>query len=131
MMTVGADRLFSSALDLKPARGGVGFGHSGPDLRGGQPAFGETERVPTQSEAMAQRQRRHDPEGDGQTPTPRSQGAKHVQRPHGKTLRSSSKCGPSRREVQSPPQIIAVLCRAAAALKAAAIRGYSGQSQRT
>jgi hypothetical protein len=49
----------------------------------------------------------------------------------GGDLRTGDRSGPSLRLLQSPPQTIAVPWRAAAALNAAAIRGYSGQSQRT
>jgi len=130
-MDVEAARLIGRPLDLEPARGGVRFGCRRPGFGGREPAPGQAERVPAQSEAAAQRQDGDQGGSDSQGPAQGRQGAEQVERPHGKAFRSSSKWGPSRREVQSPPQTIAVPCRAAAALKAAAMRGYSGQSQRT
>lgn len=50
---------------------------------------------------------------------------------HGYAARASSKCGPSGKEAQSPPQTRATPSSAAAAFMAAANCRASGQSQRT
>ena len=130
-MVVEATGLIDRALDLKPARRGVGGGGPGPLLGRLEPPLAQTERIPVDAEAPAEHEQDDEPGERRQTQAHGRQGAQDQPRVHGKAFRSSSKCGPSRRVGQSPPQTRAVPCRAAAALKAAAMRGYRGQSQRT
>jgi len=111
------------ALDLDPAGMGVRGGGGGPLFGRRLTARADAEGVPVKTESASDDQHdddqshRRDPEAE------RRQGPQDFARGHGKAFRSSSKCGPSRRDFQSPPQTMAVPCRAAAALKAAAIRG--------
>lgn len=113
--------LLGHSLGLEPARTGVGSGDRRAAFRRPQAPPRQVERIPAQTEALAdddqedhQRYGQHDPAGAGR---------QAKQGPHGNTRRSSSKCGPSRSVGQSPPHTMAVPCRTAAALKAAAIRG--------
>jgi len=131
VVNIEAARLFGRALDLEPTRLGVGPGGDRPGLGCRQTAPGQIERVPAKAEAPAERHDGDKGQRHSHAPAERAKGAQNREAPHGNTLRSSSKCGPSRRVGQSPPQTIAVPCRAAAALNAAAMRGYSGQSHRT
>lgn len=131
MMALNPLRLCLSALDLQPTRGQVAVQGFGPRPGGLQPSTSDVEGIPAQSDAPPDYHKQNQHNGQHHAPPP---GAEHPQnggRPHGNTLRSSSKCGPSRSVGQSPPQTMGVPCRTAAALKAAAMRGYSGQSQRT
>ena len=83
--------------------------------RDGRPRLGrpgapprEIERVPAQAKP-APHGREGDDHGQHQNdPTSGREDAQDRHRPHGNTVRSSSKCGPSRRVVQSPPQTIGV-----------------------
>lgn len=100
------------AFDLQNG-GGLGGVLARPDdLRLGarQPPGLPVERIPAQAEAAGQRDRGG---GEGQRQQARGQPAQgragqaadqKQRRLHGKALRSSSKCGPSRRRGQSPPQ---------------------------
>lgn len=131
VVTFRAFGLGDRALDLETSGEGVGGGGVRPTLRRRETARAEAERIPVEAQApTGDEKNRHQDRGQ-HPPAQRGQGPEQDARAHGKTFRSSSKCGPSRRLVQSPPQTMAVPCRAAAALKAAAMRGYSGQSQRT
>ena len=123
MMVFEAAGLFGHAFGFKAAREGLRRSRGGVRLGRPQTPLGEAERVPAQAEAVTQR---YDSEGerhDQQGPAGRGQHPQERQPPHGNTFRSSSKCGPSRSLGQSPPQTMAVPCRTAAALKAAAMRG--------
>lgn len=91
MMEIEAAGLIGGPLDFEPARGRVGLGGRCPGLRGGEPAPGQTKRIPAQPQAMTQRQCGREHEGGGQGPARRGQNAKYVGRPHGNTLRSNSK----------------------------------------
>jgi len=118
MMAVEAGALPGLARLFEAAGGGVAFGHVGAGLGRAQAAAGEVERVPAQADGVRRREREDQGEPDRHDGRPRFEA-----RDHGKAFRSSSKCGPSRSLGQSPPQTIAVPWRAAAALKAAAMRG--------
>ena len=108
---------------LQPPRGGVGFGDRGPRLGGGHAPAGAVKGVPAEPQRLAgERENDHAGE-DERRPRNRPGEAEEMARAHGKAFRSSSKCGPSRRRGQSPPQTMGVPCRAAADLKAAAMRG--------
>lgn len=111
------------ALDLEPT--GLSVRRGGPDELFGrrQTTRAKAEGIPVKAEPPSDDQNDDDQDHRRRTQAQRRQGPQDAARAHGKTFRSSSKCGPSRREVQSPPQTIAVPCRTAAALKAAAIRG--------
>ncbi len=114
-----AARLNAGALDFQSAGAGVGGGDLGLLFDPLQSARVEPQRIPAQAQAAPSQQQGDDQQGDAQ-PDAR---ARHEPRAHGKPFRSSSKCGPSRRVGQSPPQTMAVPCRAAAAFMAAAMRG--------
>lgn len=111
------------ALDLEATGGGVCDSSLGPPFSGFQTAGAEPERIPAETHASPDHGHGRDQGDSHDEPAERRQGAQDQARAHGKALRSSSKCGPSRRVGQSPPQTMAVPCRAAAALKAAAMRG--------
>ncbi len=111
----------------------LGFGGSGGGLLGGddgrglgavQPSSVEVERVPAKAKAAeddGEGGQNGDAEGE---PAHRRQGPQdRRQTDHGNTFRSSSKCGPSRRRGQSPPQTRATPFAFAAALMASAMRG--------
>lgn len=122
-MDVEAPALGRRAFMFEPPGGPVGLGRRRARFGGGDPPPGPVERVPAKAQAM--RQEDEGPDGDrdqhrrhGGTGQP-----EHHPGAHGKAFRSSSKCGPSRSRGQSPPQTTGVHCRAAAALKAAAMRG--------
>lgn len=100
--------LVRGALDLEPARIGVRGGDRGPDLSRPQPSLGQPQRVPAKAQRIQAYQGGAQNPGHGQHPAPWSQGPQERLRPQGNTFRSSSKCGPSLRLVQSPPQTIAV-----------------------
>lgn len=114
-----AARLTATALDFQSAGAGVGGGDLDLLLGPLQSARVEPERIPAQSQTAPGQQQGDDQQHDAQPDTC----AGHEPRAHGKAFRSSSKCGPSRRVGQSPPQTMAVPCRAAAAFMAAAMRG--------
>ncbi len=122
-MVVDASGLRDRGLDLELAGDGVRLGHGGAGLGRFETPLGEAERVPPQTRAATEEDRGDESEQEGQRPAGGADQPEQVARAHGKAFRSSSKCGPSRRRVQSPPQTMGVPCRAAAALKAAAIRG--------
>ena len=123
MMVFEAAGLFGHAFGFEAARDGVRHGGLGVRLGGSQTPPGQAERIPAQAKPMAEAGDSDDKRYGQQAPTGRSQHPQGRQRPHGNTFRSSSKCGPSRNLGQSPPQTMAVPCRMAAALKAAAMRG--------
>jgi hypothetical protein len=114
-----AARLNAGALDFQCTGAGVSGGDLGLLLRALQSARIEPERIPAQPQTAPGQQQGDDQQNHAQ-PSGR---AAHEPRAHGKAFRSSSKCGPSRRVGQSPPQTMAVPCRAAAAFMAAAMRG--------
>lgn len=118
MKAVERHRLVGGPFDLEGPGGGVGTRRGGPAFGGAQTTGVQTEGIPPQAEAGRREGDDHDRRHEGE-PAPGSQDPAV----HGKAFRSSSKWGPSRSVVQSPPQTIAVPCRAAAALKAAAMRG--------
>lgn len=111
------------SLDLQAARGGVGAGGFGLCFGGVESMSGAIERIPPQPKSLADDCQQAKTRRQRQKPAERIEDAQKGERPHGKAFRSSSKCGPSRRRGQSPPQTTAVPWRAAAALNAAAIRG--------
>lgn len=113
--------LIGHAFAFEPARAGIGDGPFGAGFSRAQAPPRQVERVPSQSEPMAD-SGREERQRHGQD-DPAHRGRKTKQGPHGNTRLSSSKCGPSLSVGQSPPHTIAVPCRAAAALKAAAMRG--------
>ena len=114
--------LNDGALDLEPTGGRVGLGRRGANFGRLDPPARAVERVPAEPERLDQ-QDEGDNGGDSRNhPGDRLQ-RRRMGRRHGNIFRSSSKCGPSRSFGQSPPQTIAVPCRTAAALKAAAMRG--------
>lgn len=123
MMVFEAAGLFGHAFGFEPAREGVRGGGGGVRLGRPQPSLGQAERIPAQAEAVAEPDDGEDEGRKQQTPSDRGRRPEERRHPHGNTFRSSSKCGPSRSLGQSPPQTMAVPCRAAAALKAAAMRG--------
>lgn len=131
MNLVEATGLIPGGLDLQPSGGGIGDSDGVPGFSGFPPALRQPQRIPANPQPVQGDQAQGQCRPDEHGPAPGRQSAQPRQPPHGNTRRSSSKWGPSRRRVQSPPQMIAVPWRAAAALNAAAIRGYSGQSQRT
>lgn len=123
LMGFDAGGLTDSALDLKPTRDAVALRRRGARLGRLQSASSPVKRIPAKAKRVDQ---------DDQGGDTRNHRDRHERRPgqraleagaHGNALRSSSKCGPSRKVGQSPPQTMAVPCRAAAALKAAAMRG--------
>jgi len=122
MMVFQPVRLGGGAFDLESSGEGVGGGGVGSTLRRLKTAGAEAERIPVEAQPPTGDEQDRDQRRHQQSPAQRGQGAQKGARAHGKTFRSSSKCGPSRRLVQSPPQTMAVPCRAAAALKAAAMR---------
>lgn len=123
MMVFEAAGLFGHAFGFEAAREGARGGGGGVRLGRPQASPGQAERIPAQAEAMAEPDDREGEAHTQQAPSDRGQHPEERQRPHGNTFRSSSKCGPSRNLGQSPPQTMAVPCRTAAALKAAAMRG--------
>ena len=141
----GSRNLDGSGRDAVQRRGGLnggveagdltglplGFGRSGGGLRDGcgrgglgavKTSAAEVEGIPAKAEAAEHEgDDRQDRDADGQP-------AQRLKRPqdrrrHGNTFRSSSKCGPSRKRGQSPPQTMATPLALAAALIASAIRG--------
>ncbi len=100
--------LFGGTRDLEPARGGVLDRGGGLRLGRAQPSLRQPQRVPSKAQSVQADQHRSQHTGHDQPPAPGSQGSQERRSPHGNTLRSSSKCGPSLRVVQSPPQIMAV-----------------------
>jgi len=101
---------------LRARSGGCGLGPR-------QTSSGDTERIPAQSDAVSQDREGYGEHRQQRQPANRRQRPEEGGRAHGNTFLSSSKCGPSRRVGQSPPQTMAVPCLAAAALNAAAMRG--------
>lgn len=98
--------LIGHPLGLEATRSGVGDGDRDAGFRRPEAPPGQIERVPTETQSVArygrqhrQSRRQHDPAGRGR---------KAKQAPHGNTLRSSSKCGPSRSVGQSPPHTMVV-----------------------
>lgn len=111
----------------------LGLGGSGGSLlRGGgdrglgavEPSPVEAERIPAEAEtAEDDGSDGEDEDAEGQ-PAHRRQGPQdRRQADQGNTRRSSSKCGPSRRRGQSPPQTRATPFAFAADLMASAMRG--------
>ena len=123
MKMIEAAGLVGHAFRFETAGQGVGVRRGDPGLGPRQPTLAQAERVPAQAEAMAEDDRDDEQRRNRQPPAERRQDPQDGQSLHGNTFRSSSKCGPSRSVSQSPPQMIAVPCRAAAALNAAAMRG--------
>ena len=112
--------------DLARRLGGSGcglpFSHGGPSLGPLEPLSVEVERIPAKAEpAQHHGGRREHAHSDDQPPHGRQ--GREKRGPHGNTFRSSSKCGPSRRRGQSPPQTRATPLAFAAALMASAMRG--------
>ena len=103
-----ATDLVEGALDLEAAAGGVGLRDAGGRFGAPEPAFGETQRVPAEPQPLQGEQTPAQNNSGDHGPAQRRQHPQIRRRPHGNTLRSSSKCGPSFRLVQSPPQMIAV-----------------------
>ena len=111
--------LVTPRLALRPRRGcGLGRPGFGPNPS----ALLQVQRIPAKAQPAQQGDRQRHGRNDGRRPAPGPQTFPQSVRGHGKTLRSSSKWGPSRRVRQSPPQMIGVSSSWAAALKAAAIR---------
>ena len=133
MMDVESVLLSFAGFGLAPAEVEPRLRLRRPRLGAAQPAAAQVEGVPAQAEAVPYDREQSAQAQHGGGPAQRRKDAKRVpeRRAQGKTFRSSSKCGPSRRVGQSPPQTTAVPCRTATALNAAAMRGYSGQSHRT
>lgn len=123
MVDVDAQGLGGRGLDLEATGGGVRLRADGAGLCGFETAAEPVERVPAEAKAVREQDDRGESQRRGQDPSRGPDQPEQVARAHGKALRSSSKCGPSRSRGQSPPQTIDVPCRAAAALKAAAMRG--------
>lgn len=123
MMSVEAERRLRRPVDFKAAGGGVGPGDLGLRLGRREAAGREIEGIPAESQSVTQQDDDQESRRRQERPAERRKGAQEGSRGHGKTFRSSSKCGPSRRVAQSPPQTMAVPWRTAAALKAAAMRG--------
>lgn len=120
---VEARHLTGLAPGFGGTRGGIALGDDGGGLGPIGAASGEVERVPAKAETT-QNQSDDGQHGDpGHKPAQRRQGAQEGGRAHGNTRRSISKCGPSRKVGQSPPQTMAVPCSAAAAFTASAMRG--------
>lgn len=122
-MAVQAAGHVARAVDLEAAGGRVGGGRAGATFSGLKPPGAEIEGIPAKPEASSEHEHNREQGEARQTPGKWRQRAQDQPRAHGKAFRSSSKCGPSRSVGQSPPQTMAVPCRAAAALKAAAMRG--------
>lgn len=108
MKFVETSELVRGALDLEPTRGRVRGGGVRPCFSRLQPPLGQPQRVPAKAQRIQADQRRTQNPGHGHRPAPWGQGPQKRWRPHGNAFRSSSKCGPSLRLVQSPPQTIAV-----------------------
>ena len=123
VMARNPQRLCLLALDFQLPRGQIAIQGFGPRLSGFQPSLREAEGVPAQPDAPPDRRGQNKGDRHHQPPSPRRQRPQNASPPQGNTLRSSSKCGPSRSVGQSPPQTRGVPCRTAAALKAAAMRG--------
>ncbi len=121
MTVVETAGLIGRAFDFEPTRGGVGDGCPEAGFSRAETPPREVEGIPAQTDPAADRDRynRHHHGQHG----PADRGRQAKQGPHGNTRLSSSKCGPSLSVGQSPPHTMAVPCRAAAALKAAAMRG--------
>ena len=104
--------------------GGLLDGHGGGGLGALETSPTEIERVPAKAET-AEDEGDHGEDSDARSePSHRREGAQdRRQTGHGNTRRSSSKCGPSRRRRQSPPQTRATPLALAAALIASAMRG--------
>ena len=97
-----------AALVREAAAGGVGLRDAGGRFGAPEPAFGETQRVPAEPQPLQGEQTPAQNNSGDHGPAQRRQHPQIRRPPHGNTLRSSSKCGPSFRLVQSPPQMIAV-----------------------
>jgi len=123
MVDVDPPGLDGRGLDLEATGGGVRLRVGGAGLGGFETAAEPVERVPAEAETVRKQDDRGEGQRRGQGPSRGSDQPEQIARAHGKAFRSSSKCGPSRSRGQSPPQTIGVPCRAAAALKAAAMRG--------
>lgn len=113
--------LVGRPLGFEPTRGGVGDRCPEAGFRRAEAPPRQVERIPAQTDPATDSDRENRHRRGQYDPADRGRQAK--QRPHGNTRLSSSKCGPSRSVGQSPPQTMAVPWRAAAALKAAAMRG--------
>lgn len=123
--------LLLSPLDLESAGGSLRLGERRRRFGHLEPVSGQAEGIPAETQPGENDQAQPQNPDQTQCPTPRGQDPQHWRDLQGNTFRSSSKWGPSLKLLQSPPQTIAVPCRTAAALNAAAMRGYRGQSQRT
>lgn len=108
MMTLNAVRLSGRALDLEGASRGVGGQRIGSTFRCLDAAGLKPERIPVEAEAATGDDKDRQDHPSQQSTPPRRQGSENNPGIHGKAFRSSSKCGPSRRLVQSPPQTMAV-----------------------
>ncbi len=103
-------------LGFGPGNGGRSLGAIGATPR-------QVERVPAKAETAQDEGGNREAHEADREPTQRRQRAQHGDGGHGNTRRSSSKCGPSRRVGQSPPQIRATPCSLAAVFTVSAMRG--------
>lgn len=123
MMVIEAAGLIGHSLEFETARRHIGRRRPGARFGVIQAPRRHVERIPTQPEPAPGHENGHQYGGDQQEPDDGLRPPQKRQRRHGKAFRSSSKWGPSRSFGQSPPHTMVVPCRAAAALKAAAMRG--------
>lgn len=106
MMKLKPTLLGGAALSFELAGSGLGLRNLGPLLQGARAALGPAERIPAKPEAVT----KNDQEQHGRQQQQRGGGQPWPgrERRHGNAFRSSSKCGPSRRLGQSPPQTTGV-----------------------
>ena len=115
--------LADGAFDLEPPGGRIELRRHGARFGRLQTAARPVERIPPKPERMDQDDQGGDSRYSRTGPEGRLRQRRRHAGAHGNTFRSSSKCGPSRNVDQSPPPTMAVPCRTAAALNAAAMRG--------
>lgn len=107
MMAIDPSGQIDRALDFQATRGRIVGGRGGATLRGLEARFSQPERIPAKAQPVPDQQGGPQHERNSEAPAKRRNGAQVNPRRHGKTFRSSSKCGPSRRLGQSPPQTMA------------------------
>lgn len=100
--------LGDDALDLELAGPGIGDRGLGLSLDRRLTSRAEAEGVPVQPQTAPDDKQGGDQDDQGQPGPKRSKAPQDRSGTHGKAFRSSSKCGPSRKVGQSPPQMIAV-----------------------